>query len=86
MRGEGSEAVGEALLRRLRRLVARAATVKGRDRKQLLALIDDVETARLGLLRECAEVEGEMRQATVRTTAIATYLRNAQASRGKRNN
>ncbi|MDA9510414.1 hypothetical protein XI09_38355 [Bradyrhizobium sp. CCBAU 11386] len=86
MRSEESKAVGEALLRRLRRLVARAATLKGRDRKQLLALIDDVETARLGLLRECAEVEGEMRQATVRTTAIAAYLRNAQASRGKRHN
>ncbi|MGT2502030.1 hypothetical protein ACVOMS_16685 [Bradyrhizobium guangxiense] len=86
VRGEQSRAVGEALLRRLQRLVARAATVKSRDRKQLLALIDDVETARLGLLRECAEVEGEMRQATVRKTAIGAYLRNAQASRGKRNN
>ncbi|MBR0972647.1 MULTISPECIES: hypothetical protein [Bradyrhizobium] len=86
MRSEESGTVGEALLRRLQRLVARAATAKGGERRQLLALIDDLETARRGLLRECAEVEGQMRQAAVRTTAIAAYLRNAQASRGKRNN
>lgn len=84
MPGEKASAAGEALLRRLRRLVARAATVKGSDRKRLLALLDDVETARRGLLRECAEIEGEMRQAAVRTTAIGAYLRNAQAGHGRR--
>ncbi|MGY8711602.1 hypothetical protein RAD16_38205 [Bradyrhizobium sp. 18BD] len=86
MPGEKASAAGEALLRRLRRLVARAATVEGTDRKQLLALLDDVETARRGLLRECAEIEGEMRQATVRATAIGAYLRNSQVQRGKRHN
>lgn len=86
MSGEKANAAGEALLRRLKRLVARAATAKGGDRKQLLALLDDVETTRRGLLRECAEIEGEMRQATVRTTAIGAYLRNSQAGRGKRHN
>jgi hypothetical protein len=86
MRGDKASAAGEALLRRLRRLVARAATVKESDHKQLLALLDDLETTRRGLLKECAEVEGEMRQATVRTTAIGTYLRNAQVHRGKRHN
>ena len=86
MRGEEAKAVGEALLRRLRRLVARAATVKGSDRKQLLALLDDLETTRRGLLKKCAEVEGEMRQATVRTTAIGAYLRNSQVHRGRRHN
>ena len=86
MRGERASAIGEALLRRLRRLVARAATVKGGDRKQLLALLDDFETTRRGLLKECAEVEGEMRRATVRTTAIGAYLRNSQVHRGKRHN
>nr|QDF39927.1 hypothetical protein FJN17_21500 [Bradyrhizobium symbiodeficiens] len=86
MRSGESRVVGEALLRRLQRLVSRAATAKGGDRRQLLALIDDVETARRGLLRECAEVEGEMRQVSVRKTAIGAYLRNAQAGRGKRNN
>ncbi|WBL77128.1 hypothetical protein I3J27_29490 [Bradyrhizobium xenonodulans] len=86
MRSPEASAAGEALLRRLRRLVARAATVRGSDRKQLLALLDDFETTRRGLLRECAEIEGEMRQATVRTTAIGAYLRNAQAGRGKRHN
>jgi cell division septum initiation protein DivIVA len=84
MRGKEASAAGETLLRRLRRLVARVATVKGSDRKQLLALLDDVETARRGLLRECAEIEGEMRQAAVRTTAIGAYLRNSQAGHGKR--
>jgi hypothetical protein len=86
MGSEKTSAVGEALLRRLRRLLARAATVKGSDRKQLLALLDDVETTRRGLLREAAEIEGEMRQATVRTTAIGAYLRNSQAGRGNRHN
>jgi hypothetical protein len=86
MRGEETKVVGEALLRRLRRLVARAAAVKGSDRKQLLALLDDFETTRRGLLKECAEVEGEMRQATVRTIAIGAYLRNSQVQRGKRHN
>ena len=86
MRGEDVKAAGETLLRRLRRLVARAATVKGSDRKQLLALLDDFETTRRGLLKECAEVEGEMRQAAVRTIAIGAYLRNSQVGRGKRHN
>ena len=86
MRGEKASAAGEALLHRLGRLVARATTVKGSDRKQLLALLDDVETARRALLKQCAEVESEMRQVTVRTTAIGAYLRNAQAGPGKRQN
>ena len=86
MRGERVSATGEALLRRLRRLVARAATVKDSDHKQLIALLDDLESTRRGLVKECAEVEGQMRQATVRTTAIGAYLRNAQVHRGKRQN
>lgn len=86
MRVERASAAGAALLRRLRRLVARAASLRGNDRKQLLALIDDVETTRRGLLRECAEIEGEMRQASVRAIAIGAYLRNAQVQRGKRHN
>lgn len=85
MAGEQASAAGEALLRRLKRLVARAATAKGTDRKQLLALLDDVETARRGLLSECAEIEGEMKQATARTTAIGAYLRSSQVGRGKHN-
>lgn len=86
MRSEEAKAAGDALLRRLRRLVVRAAAVKDCDHKQLLALLDDLETTRRGLLRECAEVESEMRQATVRTTAIGAYLRNSQVHRGKRHN
>ncbi|KYK46263.1 hypothetical protein [Bradyrhizobium diversitatis] len=86
MRGEQANAVGEALLRRLKRLMARAATVKGGDRKQLLVLLDDVETIRRGLVREAAEIDGEMRQTAARTAAIGAYLRNSQGGRGKRNN
>jgi hypothetical protein len=86
MRSDEAKAAGEALLRRLRRLLARAATVKETDHKQLVALLDDLETTRRGLLKECAEIEGEMRQASVRTTAIGAYLRNSQAARGKRHN
>jgi hypothetical protein len=86
MPGEKASAVGEALLRRLQRLAARAATAKGSDRKQLLALLDDVETTRRGLFRECAEIEGKMKQATVRATAIGAYLRGSQVQRGKRQN
>jgi hypothetical protein len=86
MPGEKASAAGEALLRRLERLVARATTAKGGERKQLLALLDDVETTRCGLLRECAEIEGEMKQATVRATAIGAYLRGSQVQRGKRHN
>jgi hypothetical protein len=86
MRGEDAVAAGEILLRRLRRLVSRAAAVDRRDRNQLIALLDEFETVRRGLLRECAEIEGEMTQASVRTTAIGAYLRNLQAGRGTRNN
>jgi hypothetical protein len=74
------------LLRRLQRLVARAGSVRDSDHKQLVALLDDIETTRRGLMKECAEVEGQMRQATVRTTAIGAYLRNSQIQRGKRHN
>ncbi|MBR1174986.1 hypothetical protein JQ617_13530 [Bradyrhizobium sp. KB893862 SZCCT0404] len=86
MPGETASAAGEALLRRMQRLLARAATVRGSDCKQLLALLDDIGTTRRGLLRECAEIEGKMRQATVRASAIGAYLRNSQVHRGKRHN
>lgn len=86
MRGEGVADVGEALLRRLQRLLRRVATMDRGDRRQLIALLDDVETTRQSLLRQCAEIETEMRQASVRTTAIGAYLRNVQAGRGKRSN
>ena len=83
MPGEKANATGEALLLRLRRLLARAGAVKSADRRELLALLDDLETTRGDLLRECAEIEGQMKQATARTTAIGAYLRSSQAGRGK---
>ncbi|WP_315799150.1 hypothetical protein [Bradyrhizobium sp. SZCCHNRI3043] len=72
---------GEALLKRLRRLRLRAATVGKDDRAQLLALIDDIETVRRRLLRECALLDEELKVATVRVTALNTYARVAQISR-----
>lgn len=79
-------AVGERLLLRLKRLLTRAGAAKAADRGRLLALVDDVETMRRALLRECAEIEGEMRSTAARTTAIGAYLRSSQAGRGRSQN
>ncbi|CCE00046.1 hypothetical protein [Bradyrhizobium sp. STM 3809] len=73
---------GEALLKKLRRLKLRTAAAGRDDRAQLLALMDDIETVRRKLLRECAQLEEEFRIAAVRVTALNTYARVAQASRG----
>ncbi|CAL78597.1 conserved hypothetical protein [Bradyrhizobium sp. ORS 278] len=72
---------GEALLTRLRRLKLRTAAAGKDDRAELLALMDDIETIRRKLLRECAQLEEELRIAAVRVTALNTYARVAQASR-----
>lgn len=72
---------GEALLRRLRRLKLRAASTGADDRAQLLALMDDIETTRRKLLRECAQLEQELKLAAVRVTAFDTYARVAQTTR-----
>jgi len=71
---------GEALLKRLRRLKLRAASAGTDDRAQLLALMDDIETVRRKLLRECAQLEEEFRVAAVRVTALNTYSRVAQTT------
>jgi hypothetical protein len=72
---------GEALLRKLRRLKIRAAAAGVEDRKQLLALMDDIETVRRKLLRECAQLEEELKLAAVRVNAFTTYARVAHATR-----
>ncbi|MGC2778634.1 MAG: hypothetical protein WA418_23680 [Bradyrhizobium sp.] len=72
---------GEALLKRMRRLRLRAAAAGKDDRAQLLALMDDIETVRRKLLRECAQLEEEFRVAAVRVTALNTYARVAQTGR-----
>jgi hypothetical protein len=72
---------GEALLRKMRRLKIRAAAAGVEDRKQLLALMDDIETVRRKLLRECAQLEEELKLAAVRVNAFSTYARVAQATR-----
>ncbi|WP_257169149.1 hypothetical protein [Bradyrhizobium sp. SRS-191] len=72
---------GEALLKKLRRLKLRTAAAGMDDRAQLLALMDDIETVRRKLLRECAQLEEEFKVAAVRVTALNTYAKVAQASR-----
>ncbi|MBR0869467.1 hypothetical protein JQ633_03790 [Bradyrhizobium tropiciagri] len=74
----------DALLRKLRRLTARAGSVKANDRAQLTALLDDITTLRGELLRECARLDAEINRATVRATAISAYGRGAQSIRALR--
>ena len=73
---------GEVLLRKLRRLKIRAAAsgVPG-DRAQLIALMDDIETVRRRLLRECARLDEELKLTAVRVTAINAYARVARTVR-----
>ena len=71
---------GEALLRRLQRLKIRAAGVDGADRMQLLALIDDIDSVRRKLLRECARLDEERKLAAVRVAAFNTYARVARTA------
>jgi hypothetical protein len=71
---------GEALLRKLRRLKVRAAATGADDRNELLALMDDIETVRRKLLRECAQLEEEMKLAAVRVNAFNAYGRVARAA------
>ena len=72
---------GEALLRKLRRLKIRAAAAGTEDRAQLIALMDDIETVRRKLLRECAQLEEELKLAAVRVNAFNTYARVARVTR-----
>jgi len=72
---------GEILLRRLRRLTARARAIEAGDKKQLVALVDDLEIARAALLRECAQLDDELNKAAVRETAIHAYARQGRGVR-----
>jgi hypothetical protein len=72
---------GEALLRRLRRLKVRADGAGAEGRAQLIALMDDIETVRRRLLRECARLDEELKLAAVRVTAITAYTRVERAAR-----
>ena len=72
---------GAPLLRRLRRLTARAGAVSADDRAQLIALIDDFETLRLALLRECADLDEELKLAARRVMALNAYARNGRSVR-----
>jgi hypothetical protein len=72
---------GAPLLRRLRRLTARAGAVSADDRARLIALIDDFETLRLALLRECAGLDEELKLAARRVMAFNAYARNGRSAR-----
>jgi hypothetical protein len=74
-------AEGEALLRKLRRLKIRADGAGAESRAQLIALMDDIETVRRRLLRECARLDEELKLAAVRVTAVTAYTRVAQSTR-----
>jgi hypothetical protein len=71
----------EQLLLRLRRLTIQAEAADVNDRARIVALIDDVDTLRRRLLRECARLDEDLRRATVRVTAISAYARGAQSAR-----
>ncbi len=75
---------GEALLRRLRRLKARASAANATDRAQLIALMDDIETVRRGLLLERMRLDEEIGRAAIRVTAVTAYARGARSVRGPR--
>ena len=75
---------GRQLQLRLKRLQARASTVRADDRAQLIALLDDIETLRNLLMRECARLDGEINRAMFRSTAITAYGRGAKAVRTMR--
>lgn len=71
----------EQLLRRLHRLTLHAEGVDVNERARIIALIDDVDTLRRRLLRECARLDEDLQRATVRVTAISAYARGAQSAR-----
>jgi hypothetical protein len=74
----------EAALRKMRQLTTRAAAVKREERAQILALIDDIQTARNRLLAECVRLDEEMKRASVRITALRAYAHGAMAIRSRR--
>jgi len=86
MRVESTNAGGDALLRRLQRLLARAGGAERVDRRQLLALLDDIDMARRSLLREHEQIQEEMGRTRAREIAIAAYLRGSRALCGRRRN
>ena len=71
----------DQLLLRLHRLTIQAEGVDVNDRARIIALIDDMDTLRRRLLRECAQLDEDLQRATVRGTAISAYARGAQSVR-----
>ena len=76
--------IDQAILRKARRPVVRAASVKAGERAQILALVDDIQTLRNRLLAECVRLDEEMKRASVRITALRAYAHGALAIRSRR--
>ncbi len=72
----------EVLFGRLRRLAAIASTPQLRDRRRLLSLESDIRTLRGELIRRCAVLTEQMKDAGARTTAISAYARTGSLARG----
>lgn len=72
-----SNCFGEEPLIRMQRLMMRAATANGNDRRRLNALIADVEAERRELLRRRDHLQEEMRRSKARAAAIGAYLRSS---------
>ncbi|MFT4115294.1 hypothetical protein [Bradyrhizobium sp.] len=62
MLGDNEFVAADALLLKLKRLMAKAGETEKADRRLLLALIDDVEKTRRDLLRERDRIEDEMKR------------------------
>ncbi|UZE49961.1 hypothetical protein [Rhodopseudomonas sp. P2A-2r] len=72
----------DVLFGRLRRLVATARTVQKRDRRNLLALENDIRAVRAELAQRCALLAQQMKDAGARTVAINAYARTGSLARG----
>ncbi len=66
---------GEALLRRIRRLVLRTNGAANAPGAEIITLLDEFETVRGRLIAQCVGLEAEMRETSARVTAIAAYAR-----------
>ncbi len=69
---------GEALLRRVQRLVLRADRAANASSLEVVVLLDEFEAARRRLLAQSLVLETEMRKTAARVTAVAAYARGAR--------
>lgn len=78
---EAGSSRGEALIWRLRRLMAQAeAPDLAGNRARLLTLADDIRDVQRSLARECERLSNEMKQAAARANAATAYARCARST------